>query len=248
MLQAQNGRQFNLAAKAIRAFFSEKGMDVKHSEALALVARLTGHASYEAAQASLEGAPNGVSPEVQTWRHLAHAIGTLSDEQLDMPVQVTEGCDSDGNATFGTACQLLMANADCISAGATIFPDNQPVLLIEELYPELESDDAVRVEFQFEAATGESGGLATYEIKRHGLAGAVESLNTDYSINISLGKYIAYSPSNNGFWNVDFGFVTDKESATGYDSESDVARISATEALIPILYSEAVDVDPDANE
>ena len=246
MLQVQNGRQFNLAAKAIRAFFSEKGTDIKHSEALGLVARLTGHENYEAAQASLQGTPKGVSPDVQTWRHLAHAIGTLSDEQLDLPVQVTEGCDSAGNAIFAPARQLLMANSDCIAAGTSLFADNQPVLLIEELSPVLDSDEALRIELQFEIGSGEPSGLATHEIKRHGLAGAIETLNTDYSLNISLGKYIAFSPSNNGYWNADFGYVTDKESATGYDSELDIQYIGATETLVPVLYSEAVDIDPDA--
>lgn len=245
MLQAQNGRQFNLAAKAAISFFAEKGVVVKHSEALNLVARLTGHVNYEAAQASLDGPAKGVAPDVQTWRQLAHAIGTLTDEQLDMPVQVTEGCDSDGNATFTKACELLMANADCIAAGTSIFADNQPVLLVEEFNPVLESDEALRIEFQFEVATGEPAGMATHEIRRHGIAGAIETLNTDYSLNISLGKYIAFAPDSKGFWNADFGYVSNKESATGYDSELDIKHIGATETLIPILYSEAVDIDPD---
>jgi hypothetical protein len=246
MLQAQNGRQFNLAAKAVSAFFAEKDVVVKHSEALNLVARLTGHASYEAAKASLAGPAKGVAPDVQTWRQLAHAVGTLTEEQLDMPVQITEGCDCDGNATFTEARQLLMANADCIAAGTSIFPDHQPVLLVEEFNPVLESDEARRIEFQFEVATGEPAGMATEEIRRHGLAGAVETLNTDYSINISLGRFVAYSAAENGFWNSDFGYVHDKDSATGFESEQDIAHLGATETLTPILYCDAVDIDPDA--
>lgn len=245
MLQVQNGRQFNLAAKAIRSFLSEKGTDIKHSEALALVARLTGHASYEAAQASMQGTPKGVSPEVQTWRHLAHAIGTLSEEQLDMQVHVSEGCDSHGNVEYGTACELVMATADCISADVKVFADNQPVLLVNEFNPVLESDEALRIELQFEVATGEPTGMATYEIKRHGLAGAIETLNADYGINIALGKYIALSPVE-GYWNADFGYVTNKESATGYDTELDIKHIGATETLIAVPYAEAVDFDADA--
>lgn len=247
MLQAQNGRQFNLAAKAVSSFFAEKDVVVKHSDALNLVARLTGHANYEAAQASLNGPAKGVAPDVQTWRQLAHAIGTLTDEQLDMPVQITEGCDSDGNATFTEARELLMANADCISAGAHIFPDNQPVLLVEEFNPVLESDEARRIEFQFEVATGESAGMATHEIRRSGIDGAVSALNSEYGINISLGKYVAYSQAENGFWNADFGYVKDRDSATGYNTEQDIRHIGATETLTPILYAEAVDCeDPDA--
>jgi hypothetical protein len=246
MLQANNGRQFNLAAKAARTFFAAKGIELKHSDALALIARLTGHASYEAAQASLDGPAKGIASDVQTWRQLAHGIGTLCEEQLDMPVHITEGCDDEGNTTFTKASQILMANADCIAAGTPLFPNNQPVLLTVEANPILETEDARRIELQFEIGSGEPSGLATQEIRRHGLTGAIETLNTDFCLHISLGKFVAYSESNHGYWNADFGYVHDRDSATGYDTEQDIKYIGATETLTPILYAEAVDLDSDA--
>lgn len=243
MLQANNGRQFNLAAKVIRTFLSAKGFDLKHSEALTLAARLTGHASYEAAQASLEGPAKGMAPDAQTWRQLAHAIGTLDEAQLDMPVQVSEGCDSDGNATFSKACQILMASADCISAGASPFADNQPVLLVEEFNLDLESEEARRIELQFEVASGEPSGLATTYIRRHGLLGAIENLNADFCVNIAIGPYLARSAS--GYWNADFGYVQDRDSATGYAYLEDIEQIVSPEPLTSVLYSEATDFGAD---
>lgn len=246
MLQAQNGRQFNLAAKAIRTFLAEKGIELKHNEALTLTSRLTGHANYEAAQASLDGPAKGVSPDANTWRQLAHAIGTLSDEQLDMPVYLTEGCDSDGNSSFWQSGSLVKASTDCISAGQLLFAANQPALLCTEYCPWLDSDDARRIEFQFEVGSGESSGLATHEIRRHGLAGAIAVLNADYACHIDIGKYLAFSADENGYWNADFGFVGDRDSATGFETEDEVLNlyISSTTKVTPILYTDAVDINP----
>jgi hypothetical protein len=246
MLQVQNGRQFNLAAKVIRSFFSEKNIEVKHSEALALVSRLTGHANYEAAKASLEGQTKGIASDVASWRQLAHAIGTLEEEQLDMPVHVTEGCDENGNATFTRALQLLLANDSAVDAGTGLFKANQPLLLVEKFDAEAVSEDGVRVAMQFEVATGEPGAIALRKIRELGLRDAILGLNRTYLVNISVGELVAYSEKNKGFWNVDIGLVSDKASATGYAADTEPFSFRGAEDLALVAYLQAVDVDPDA--
>jgi hypothetical protein len=248
MLHAMNGRQFNLAAKTIRAFFSEKQIEVSHAEALTLVSRLTGHASYEAAKASLEGTAKGVASEVCTWRQLAHAIGTLDDEQLDMPAHVTEGCDENGNATFTRARQLLLANDVSIAAGACAFKENHPLLLVDEFDAVADSEDGARIAMQFEVATHEPGAIAIRKMRDLGLQDAILWLNRNYLINLSLGELVAYSESNKGFWNVDFGWVYDKASATGYSAGTEAFSFTGAEDLELVPYAQAVDVDPDAAE
>lgn len=247
MLQAQNGRQFNLAAKTIRAFLLELTIELSHSEALTLVSRLTGHANYEAAKASLEGTARGVAPEVSTWRQLAHAIGTLDEEQLNMPVQVTEGCDENGNATFTRVVRLLLANDTAVHAGTGIFQENQPLLLVEEFEATdepnfVDTESVKRVCMQFECATGEPGQLALDEIQKIGLSEAIPQLNEIYGLNICLGPYVAFSESCKGYWNTDFGFVGDKASATGYETLPSLS-ISPDLELVP--YAEAQDLGPD---
>lgn len=255
MLQAQNGRQINLAAEVVRKFLTSNQVDIKHSEALQLVSQLIGYPNYHAARAGLQGVAKGVASNTSTWRQLAHAIGTLSDEQLDMPVQVTEGCDENGNATFAKACELVVANSGCIAAAGGIFADIQPVLLIEELeaqsaddstdvdQDEAAEEDEYRVGMQLECATGQPCSLAGWHIARDGIDEAIKYLNSEYDCNISLGKYIAYSTAENGYWNADFGFVGDKASATGFDSHEAVLSLAITPALVPVLYSEAEDID-----
>lgn len=219
MLQAQNGRQFNLAAKVVCSFLAEKNISLKQSEALELVSRLTGHASYAAAKALLEGQAKGVSSKVSTWRQLGHAIGTLDDEQLDMQVHLTEGCDSDGNATFAQAAQLVLANDGCLAAGTTMFSNKQPILRFEEFNPGIESDEGRRIICQFETESGESGSIAEHAIMEYGLENAVGWLNDRFSTHISLESLIAYCASENRYFTVGHGFVSDKFSATGFSKE-----------------------------
>jgi hypothetical protein len=257
MLQAQNGRQINLAADVVRKFLTSKQVDIKHSEALQLVSQLIGYPSYHAARAGLQGVAKGVATDTSTWRQLAHAIGTLSDEQLDMPVQVTEGCDENGNATFSEACELLMANADSIAAGATIFASNQPVLLIGEFDSPVEESDGsqadvaadeeeYRVGMQLECATDESASLAGWHIARKGLDDAIEYLNSEYGCNISLGEFVIYSEDEQGFWNADFGWVSNKASATGVEKMPNVPGFPSDVELV--RYVDAVDVEESDSE
>ena len=128
MLYANNVRQLNLAAKTISKFMSEKGMDVAHSEALELASRLIGYPGYAAARNTLEQ-PKGTPAGISTWRSLAHALGTLTEQQLDMPVVLTEGCDENGNATFSEEVLLLMANDQSMEAGTGQFDPRQPLLI-----------------------------------------------------------------------------------------------------------------------
>jgi hypothetical protein len=133
MLQAKHGRQLNLAVTVIQKFLADKGIEMSRSEVAPLVGRLTGHASYEAAQALLQGTAKGVASDVSTWRDLGHAICSLDEQQLDLPVQVSEGCDENGNAMFAPAEMLLLASDRIINAGADVyFKPHQPILLIQE--------------------------------------------------------------------------------------------------------------------
>lgn len=128
MLYANNVRQLNLAAKTISKFMAEKGTDLPHAEALELASRLIGHSGYAPARATLEQ-PKGTPSKVTIWRSLAHALGTLTDKQLDMPVVLTEGCDENGNATFSEEVLLLMANDETMAAGTGQFDPRQPLLV-----------------------------------------------------------------------------------------------------------------------
>jgi hypothetical protein len=189
----------------------------------------------------------GLASETSTWRHLAHAIGTLSDEQLDMPVQVSEGCGENGNATFSKACELVMASSDDIAAAGHIFADNQPVLLIEEFDSStLDTDgsgvdDEYRVGMQLECATDHPASLASWHIARDGIDETIEYLNSEYGCNISLGEFVIYSEAEKGFWNIDFGWVSDKASATGVETMPNIPDFPADVELV--RYVDAVDVE-----
>ena len=138
MFKAQNGRQYNLAARTISQFLAQKGLKLRHADALELSARLTGFANYAAACAALEGPASGITAEVRTWGDLAHALGALDEQQLGMAIQVTDGCDGNGNANFATAQQLVPACDYSIASAGVVFPTNQPVLLIGELQENLD--------------------------------------------------------------------------------------------------------------
>lgn len=249
MLQAQNGRQLNLAANVVRKFCSTKNIDIPHAEALQLVSQLIGYPHYHAARAGLQGFAKGLASNTSTWRHLAHAIGTLSDEQLDMPVQVTDGRNGNGNASFAKARELVLANSAAFAAASGVFADNQPVLLIEEFDSTttdadgtgVDDEDEYRVGMQLECATDESASLASWHIERKGIEEAIDYLNAEYGCNISLGAFVLYSEAEKGFWNIDFGWVSNKASATGVETMPNIPDFPADVELV--RYVDAVDVE-----
>lgn len=306
MFKAQNGRQYNLAARTISKFLSEKGIKLNHTDALALSARLTGFASYEAACAAQEGPESGITREVRTWGDLCNALSALDEAQLGMAIQVTDGCDGNGNANFATAQQLLPACHHDIAAAGVVFPVNQPVLLISELQEnmgeasdapqgnpvdliladfgqaiaaaqqmtpaeqiaavralqlgtwdapnlhrdasqKLDLEEARRVAMQFEVATGESASVALVCIAQRGVADAIKFLNETHNIELSMGDYVIYSEKERGFFNNDFGWVHDKASASGFASDTPPLLYGVVDAE-KVLYAEAVDVDPDAQD
>lgn len=248
MLQAQNGRQFNLAAKTIRTFFEEKNVGVSHAEALTLVARLAGYPSYEAAQASFEGVKSGLAREVPTWRHLAHAICTLDDAQLDMKVELTDGCDDNGNAQFTDPVALVLANDWTIQAATDmLYKPTQPILLIEPFgdLPDshIDSEDVRRVTCQFEVMTGCSASTAREEIRKHAMIeDAIAVLNEEYGIRIGIGAFVLMSKINQGFWNASQGWVDDKASATGFDRhENGPILWEAVPDQVNVPYQDAIE-------
>jgi len=241
MFQAQNGRQLNLAAQTIKAFFAEQTIDVPHSMALRLVGRLLGFPSYEAAQASLDGKGKGRATNAATWRDLAHAIGTLDESQLDLPVYLADSPADGSSLQFSKALGLLLANDKVFAPRGADFEAFQPMLHVEKYVPGQETDDVYRVAMQLEAAADQPGSMAEWHIERKGLEGAIAHLNHTYDISISLGEYIVYSESEHGFWNADFGFVSDKASATGVSALPVISTLPSDVELV--RYVDAVDAE-----
>lgn len=250
MFKATNGRQYNLAAKTIRAFLAEKDVQLKHSQALELAGRLTGFASYAAAESALQRKSGNSACDVRTWGDLAQALSALDDEQLNMPIQVTDGGCGSSVASFAGALQLVRADdADSVANVATAFLRNQPILLIglmEVNMPQggIPNEDVLRVRMQFEAATGESGLVAENCIAKVGLKDGIDWLNREYDIDTQVGPYVLYSEKEQGFFNTDQGWVFDKASARGFLSTDSWSLVGIDDGeLVP--YETAVDVDPD---
>jgi hypothetical protein len=57
-------------------------------------------------------------------------------------------------------------------------------------------------------------------------------LNGLYGVTVGLGDYIISSKSENGFWNNDAGWVSDKRAATPFDSRSDVYATSSDSGIV----------------
>lgn len=137
MLYAKNGRQMNLAAKALSKHLEGEGIHLGHQAAMHAVAKLLGFSSIGAATTALEGQKRGVAASVKSWRDLAHALGTLTDSQLDMSITVSEGCDENGNAEFFPAYEFLLAGDDSLLAASDGVLENlQPVLIFNGVEPE----------------------------------------------------------------------------------------------------------------
>lgn len=67
-----------------------------------------------------------------TYRKLLEALKELTEDQLDMTVTVSEGCDENGNAEFFGADTLTLAMNPDIEAGADgVLEPEQPVILFE---------------------------------------------------------------------------------------------------------------------
>lgn len=76
-----------------------------------------------------------------------------------------------------------------------------------------------RLAMQFELSTGESG-LAALELARStGLSSAMDELSSKHDIYLSVEPFVLYSPSEDGFYNVNFGWVGNADSATGFSSK-----------------------------
>lgn len=255
MLQAQNGRQLNLAADVVRKFLTTKNVSLKHSDALQLVSQLIGYPSYNAARASMTGTSKGVAPAAATWRELAHAIGTLNAEQLDMRIEIADSRLFREISTYGRDATVQLASPGWKVSGETSAAPAYPVLLVTDneaefdaaasYEAELVSEDANRIRHQFEVATSLSSDIVDETFQKYGLRDAIVCLNSEYALQLSVGRYVAYSEIHQGFLNADFGFVTDKASATGFGSSADFPKLFAAPDLEMVAYADAVDVDPD---
>ena len=68
-----------------------------------------------------------------TFRKLKTAIEELTEEQLDMTVMVSEGCNENGNAEFFAVDALTLGMNPDIEAGADgVLEPEQPILLFGE--------------------------------------------------------------------------------------------------------------------
>ena len=68
-----------------------------------------------------------------TYRKLKEALEELTDDQLDMTVTVSAGCDEHGNAEFFCADALTLAMNEDVEAGACdMFEEIQPIILFDE--------------------------------------------------------------------------------------------------------------------
>jgi hypothetical protein len=68
-----------------------------------------------------------------TYRYLLEGLKELTEQQLDMTVTVSAGCDENGNAEFFAADALTIAiNPDIEAAADGVLEPEQPVILFEE--------------------------------------------------------------------------------------------------------------------
>ena len=77
-----------------------------------------------------------------TYKKLKEALEELTDDQLDMTVTVSAGCDDNGNAEFFCGDALTLAMNPDVEAGACMFEataypvvlrcPSQPIILFDE--------------------------------------------------------------------------------------------------------------------
>jgi hypothetical protein len=68
-----------------------------------------------------------------TYRKLKEALEELTDDQLDMTVTVSAGCDENGNAEFFCGDALTLAMNPDVEAGACdVLEETQPIILFDE--------------------------------------------------------------------------------------------------------------------
>lgn len=234
-------KERNQAARVTSQFLAEKGIELKHSTALDLVARLSGHKNHMAAKTMEEGAASTLSSnfaELLTQRSVQTAISSIPEV-----ASVYEACMQELAASLPLESLKRLELPFLLKAYQRI-PTTAPIGNISEGnwgLTEKECDFASRlseaygyrtrylemlrqrVRLQFELATDE--GLST----RYGLDGMqtsieinrlVEELNEEHGIAISIGDYVICTLSEEGYFNGSFGWVDDIMSATGYDQKS----------------------------
>jgi hypothetical protein len=187
MLYAKNGRQMNLAAKALSKHLEGEGIHLGHQAAMHAVAKLLGFSSIGAATEALDGQKRGVAASVKSWRDLAHALGTLTDSQLDMSITVSEGCDENGNAEFFPAYELLLAGDDrLLAASDGVLENLQPVLIFNGAEPDSAPIPGhLGVTFQQEFQSGDKTATAAILALDTG----VVDLLDEHSIDLSLVRH-----------------------------------------------------------
>lgn len=233
-------KERNQAARVTSQFLAEKGIEFKHSTALDLVARLSGHKNHMTAKSMEESAASTVNanitelltqssvqtaiyaiPEVASlyeacMHELAAGLPLDSLKRLELPfllkayqqLPTTAPIDStsEGKGLTGKEYEFACRLSEAYS---------HRVRYLEMLRQ--------RVRLQFELATYE--GLS----HRYGIDGMqtlveinglVEELNEEHGIAISLGDYVIYSITEEGYFNGSFGWVEDVMSATGYYQKS----------------------------
>lgn len=261
-------KERNQAARVTSQFLAEKGIAIKHATALDLVARITGHKNHMAAKGMNEGLAPTLSsniaemltqssvqaalstiPEVASiydacMQELAASLPLESLKRLELPfllkayqqLPTTAPIESASEGNWGLT-EKEYASAARLSE-AYVYRTQYLAMLRQ------------RVRLQFELATAEGIG-ASYGLDEMQTAveihNLVDELNEEHDIGISLGDYVIYSLSEEGYWNGGFGWVDDMLSATGYAQKSSAIldRIAATTRVPDMHWHEIILEDTD---
>lgn len=261
-------KERNQAARVTSQFLAEKGIALKHSEALDLVARLTGHKNHMAAkgmnggpattlssniaemltqssvQAALSTIPEVASIYDACMQELAASLPLEDLKRLELPVLLKAYQRLPTTAPIESASEGNWGLTEKEYAAANRLSEayaykTQYLAMLRQ-----------RVRLQFELATAEGLGASHGLDKLQTAAeiySLVDELNEEHDIGISLGDHVVYSLSEEGYWNGGFGWVDDMLSATGYVQKSSAIldRISALTRVPDLRWEEIILEDTD---
>lgn len=223
----ENGKAVNQAAKTVAQFMAEKGAPLAHHDALDLIARLQGFPSHEAANARLKGIRQGMPQALKSWADLFQVIACMNDTERRGSITLSEGSDTRGDAEFVQSELIVKATDASIAraAGAALAPSDfvliyQAGRLAEESAESRKT--AHRIAMQAELLSGEPGAYAkSYAAMRRDSLLFVQQFNRQWEVALMDGPWVVYSQKEEGYWHLNFGWVSDRDSATGYAEESE---------------------------
>lgn len=231
----------NRAAKTIRSFLSENKIELTQAQALDLVARLQGFPNHMSANAALKKQEVSEETALKSWNDLWQFIATMSEEQRKASITVSEGCDENGNAEFFDATSIVKATASCIEAASDgVLDKDDHVLLFntnidpdDQHVPTTEfADKATRFALQCELNEWMEG-PAAYDLYVQAPNYAMETVP-----GAELGDWVIFHDSE-GYYNTSFGFVGNRGSASGWDTEFEAKRFLEESCVAYLLANTA---------